>query len=974
MTIPRQDTSPLGSAVVPLSGNQPLLEVSSGASEPLAASIGQTVRSPMTNRQARQRGVAKLLPHPWQAATPKSIGTKLFLAVMAGTLLGLGAMAYLFYSTLKAQSESEIRSILRAKTLLVNQQLAQAETLTRSTAATVIALQAQGETNTETYRSVLLEVFKRRPQAVVGLGFGQSAYGVLSTKQWFYPYYFIETSPENPGQRLPAPYNNIRYSGEDEPGDFYPESDYWKQYALPQREIWTDPYDWFDFPGSSFYLPLFNAQRQWLGTISADFDSTSFDALLQGSVIREAGFFAIVTESGSIVSYPRDTQKVVRLEKYTAIPNLSAVWPQLKQGRSGLVTADGDYWVYERIPTSNWLAIATVPQSVILGPVIAIAGIGTAAVGVLLAGIVGLFIRGLNRRLQPILEECGKFLPVTDARTQTQTRDEIEQLSTAFFNLQGQQRQLLQQRQAEAQRSRLLAELARADELELVLYLNQLLEDVRATLKGDRVVIYRFQPDWSGYIYAEAVQPGWPQALNETLADPCIPPELLEAYRQGRVVPTENVFQAGFHPDHLALMDRLHIQANLVVPITIRGALYGLLIAHHCAQPHHWEPGEINELSQVATQIGQVLERTELLRQSQTAQQQAEQARQQAEQVAIEQRSQKEGLQQQVLTLLNEVEAATQGDLTIRANITTGEIGTVADFFNAIIERLRQIVTQVKDSTLQVNQAIGADEEAIRQLADQALAQATNITHTLTSVEQMSRSIQDVAVNASQAAEVARVASNTARAGQDAADQTVLSIQTLQSVIASTTRKAQQLGESTQQISRVLSVINQFALQTNVLAVNAGIEAARAGEEGRGFTVVAQEVGQLAAQSATATKDIEAILIQFRRETQELVDAMQAETSRVAESQQAVDHVKQSLIQILDVSHQIDQLVQSISAVTISQAQTSQEVTQLMQAIAVVSQQTSESSRQVADSLQQTVGVAQTLQAAVEVFKIQTEA
>jgi methyl-accepting chemotaxis protein len=892
---------------------------------------------------------------------------------MAGTLLGLGAMAYLFYSTLKAQSESEIRSILRTKTLLVNQQLAQAETLTRSTAATVIALQAQGETNPETYRSVLLEIFKRRPQAIMGLGVGQSAYGILPTKQWFYPYYFIETSPENPGQRLSVPYNNIRYSGEDEPGDFYPESDYWKQYALPQREIWTDPYDWFDLPGSSFYLPLFNARRQWLGTISADFDSTSFDAYLQGAVIREAGFFAIVTESGRIVSYPRDPQKVVRLESYASIPDLRPVWPQLKQGRSGLVTTDGHYWVYERIPTSNWIAIATIPQSVILGPVIAIAGIGTAAAGVLLAGIVGLFIRGLNRRLQPILEECGKFLLTTDAPNQTQTRDEIEQLSTAFLNLQKQQRRLLQQRQAEAQRSQLLAELARADELELVLYLNQLLEDVRATLNGDRVVIYRFQPDWSGYIYAEAVQPGWPHALNETLADPCIPPELLEAYRQGRVVSTENVVQAGFHPDHLALMDRLQIQANLVVPITIRGALYGLLIAHHCAQPHPWQAAEINELSQAATQIGQVLERTELLHQAQTSQQQTERARQQAEQVAIDQRSQKEELQQQVITLLSEVEAATQGDLTIRANITTGEIGTVADFFNAIIERLRQIVTQVKDSTQQVNQAIGADEGAIRQLADQALAQAINITHTLTAVAQMSHSIQDVAVNASQAAQVARVASNTAKVGQEAADQTVLSIQTLQHVIASTAQKAQQLGELTQQISKVLSVINQFALQTNVLAVNAGIEAARAGEEGRGFTVVAQEVGQLAAQSATATKEIEAILIQFHRETQALVDAMQAETSRVAESQQAVDHVKHSLMHILDVSHQIDQLVQSISTATISQAQTSQEVTQLMQAIAVVSQQTSESSRQVADSLQQTVGIAQTLQAAVEAFKIQTE-
>ena len=77
------------------------------------------------------------------------------------------------------------------------------------------------------------------------------------------------------------------------------------------------------------------------------------------------------------------------------------------------------------------------------------------------------------------------------------------------------------------------------------------------------------------------------------------------------------------------------------------------------------------------------------------------------------------------------------------------------------------------------------------------------------------------------------------------------------------------LGESSQQISKAVSLINQIAMQTNLLAINAGIEAARAGEEGQGFAVVAEEVGELAARSADATKEIERIVETIQRETAE---------------------------------------------------------------------------------------------------------
>ncbi len=348
--------------------------------------------------------------------------------------------------------------------------------------------------------------------------------------------------------------------------------------------------------------------------------------------------------------------------------------------------------------------------------------------------------------------------------------------------------------------------------------------------------------------------------------------------------------------------------------------------------------------------------------------------REQSRNIAViasdDEQHQKETLQQQLLQLLNDVEGAARGDLTVRADVTAGEIGTVADFFNSIVESLRDIVTQVQQAATHVNTAIGSNEGAIRHLAEEALTQAAEINRTLDAVDQMTQSMQAVAESAQKAAFVANHAANTATNSGHAMDLTVQNILSLRETVGETAKKVKRLGESSQQISRVVSLINQIAIQTNLLAINAGIEAARAGEEGQGFAVVAEEVGELAVRSAAATQEIEQIVENIQRETSEVVQAMEIGTTQVVEGTRIVEEAKQSLSEILDVSRQIDSLVQSISTATASQVETSQSVSQLMKDIAAVSQRTSDSSRQVSESLQQTVEISHQLQETVEAFKV----
>ncbi len=340
---------------------------------------------------------------------------------------------------------------------------------------------------------------------------------------------------------------------------------------------------------------------------------------------------------------------------------------------------------------------------------------------------------------------------------------------------------------------------------------------------------------------------------------------------------------------------------------------------------------------------------------------------------AEEQKAAKELLQTQLIELLMEVEGASRGDLTVRANVNAGEMGTVADFFNAIIESLRAIVTQVKSAAGELNVSLGENEGSLRQLAEDALQQSDEITRTLDSVQSMTLSIQEVAGSASQAAQVARTASATAEAGEIAMDRTVQGILNLRETIGDTAKKVKRLGESSQKISKAVSLINQIAEQTNLLSINASIEAARAGEQGRGFAVVAEEVGALATQSAAATKEIEQIVESIQTETSEVVRAMEVGTTQVVEGSQLVEEAKKNLTQILEVSRQIDQLAQMISTATVSQAQTSQSVNTLMQDIAQTSNRTSDASRQVSGALQQTVQVAQQLQESVGAFKLNPE-
>jgi twitching motility protein PilJ len=342
-----------------------------------------------------------------------------------------------------------------------------------------------------------------------------------------------------------------------------------------------------------------------------------------------------------------------------------------------------------------------------------------------------------------------------------------------------------------------------------------------------------------------------------------------------------------------------------------------------------------------------------------------------AQRKAQEQEQAKEDLQRQVIRLLDDVEGAARGDLTVQAEVTADVLGAVADSFNLTIQNLREIVQQVSVAARQVSKGSAENEMFARSLSADALRQAEELAVTLNSVQVMTDSIQRVAESAREAEEVARSASSTALRGGESVERTVAGILEIRETVAETTRKVKRLAESSQEISKIVALISQIASRTNLLALNASIEAARAGEAGRGFAIVADEVRQLADRAAKASKEIEQIVLQIQSETGSVMTAMEEGTQQVIEGTRLAEQAKRSLEDIIQVSNRIDVLVRSITADTVEQTETSRAVAQVMQSVELTAQETSQEAQRVSGSLQNLVGVARDLLTSVERFKVE---
>jgi twitching motility protein PilJ len=326
--------------------------------------------------------------------------------------------------------------------------------------------------------------------------------------------------------------------------------------------------------------------------------------------------------------------------------------------------------------------------------------------------------------------------------------------------------------------------------------------------------------------------------------------------------------------------------------------------------------------------------------------------------------------QEAIMRLLDELSSLADGDLTVQATVTEDITGAIADSINYAIEALRELVATINDSAIQLDGATKTAQAAASNMAKASGQQSRQISSASESMADMAASIEEVSGNSERCADVARHSVDIAHKGGDAVRRTIDGMNAIRETIQETSKRIKRLGESSQEIGNIVELINDIAEQTNILALNASIQASMAGEAGRGFAVVADEVQRLAERAANATKQIEVLVRTIQTDTNEAVVSMERSTTDVVGGALLAENAGAALEEIEQVSNQIANLVQNISASARQQAAASGDISKNMQVVREISTQTAEGSAATSTSIAKLAALAAQLRKSVAGFRL----
>jgi methyl-accepting chemotaxis protein len=289
---------------------------------------------------------------------------------------------------------------------------------------------------------------------------------------------------------------------------------------------------------------------------------------------------------------------------------------------------------------------------------------------------------------------------------------------------------------------------------------------------------------------------------------------------------------------------------------------------------------------------------------------------------------QSEYLTKNVQTMLAAMERFKDGDMTVRLHAEKNdEIGKLFSGFNEALEGLDKLVANVGQMANTVAISSAQISWATDQMASSAEEQSQQVSAIATSIETMNGAIGQASMNIIEAAQLTERNGTSASEAVAVTKASLNKMSDIGAIVQSSAATVQRLGDSSAQIGEIISVIDEIADQTNLLALNAAIEAARAGEQGRGFAVVADEVRKLAERTSQATKQIGTTIKQIQSETRAAVTSIQRGNDEVKEGITLSDKASVALGGIVSGTQQIQSMIISIVSSSDSQLSSSQAIT-----------------------------------------------
>lgn len=327
-------------------------------------------------------------------------------------------------------------------------------------------------------------------------------------------------------------------------------------------------------------------------------------------------------------------------------------------------------------------------------------------------------------------------------------------------------------------------------------------------------------------------------------------------------------------------------------------------------------------------------------------------------------------MEKKLNALLEVVSAVSEGDLKQRADEGDDTLGKISVSINKMLIAFGAMLIRVREIALSVSSCATEILAASEQITHGSERQASEVIVTSTAVEQMAASMGQVSKNAEVAEQAVRLALDVAQSGDQSVLNTTEAMMKISDTVQHTAEKMRLFARRSSEISEIVGLIEGIASQTNLLALNAAIEAAHAGNAGLGFSVVAEEIRNLAERSAQAVKDIGRLVKTIQSETIEVLSAMEGGMKEVKTGGELAKEARDSLQNISSVVRQSADLIEEISLASSEQANMTRNVSSAMQTISSIAIEASAGAQETTRTIQGLVELSDELNQAILRFRL----
>jgi methyl-accepting chemotaxis protein len=320
------------------------------------------------------------------------------------------------------------------------------------------------------------------------------------------------------------------------------------------------------------------------------------------------------------------------------------------------------------------------------------------------------------------------------------------------------------------------------------------------------------------------------------------------------------------------------------------------------------------------------------------------------------------------------LERVAEKDLTVSVNEAgADEIGRLTAALNTSVASMRSVLQAVAHGAETLSAATTEMSARSIETAGNAHTQSSKTNQIAAAAQEMTATIGEISHNAESAASASRVSAETANQGGEVMQAAAVTMEKIAGATSSVSEKMTSLAHRSEEIGKVVNVIQEISEQTNLLALNAAIEAARAGEHGRGFAVVAGEVRRLAERTKSATEEISGTIRSIQEETRETLQVMQDSRAAVETGMGETAHARKSLGAIIESSRQVEHQIHLIATAATEQTSAAGEISESAGYISQLSVENAQGAEEAVEALKNLASLASDLDGMIRQFRLEVD-